>query len=278
MALKQDRQGGAGREPAQIRKEKEQQVMVEEPFLKPNEVRVVLTYLRQGKEVSESIVVPKSLVIALADPGESGMKPLEAMKELAEFNEKIIRPELRGLIINGGVSVPAAILSAQIQYSYATHAVVAATTKNVSDSLMLEHPEVSKILRTTAALLCGVSTEEIQRLDLNETTVWVGRTLTEIKRTPEIKMTVTRLECDCGSHAEVREFTVPEGTSVSEARSIQEQRLKRLPDVKRELDRAYEKIEELRGKQLTNDEKNVVVAYMNITYIKDAKNRLVVTP
>ena len=270
--------GSGGKSQVQEMKPKEKPGIVEEGLLKPNEVRVVLRYIRQGKEVSESIVVPRSLIVAMADPGESNMKPLEAMRELDKFYINHIKSELKELLINGGVSIPVSVMSANIQYSYAAHAFVAATTKTVSDSLMLEDAEVDKKLRTVAALLCGVSQEQIQKLDLDETTVFVGRTTTKIERKPEIKMKVERLTCDYGSHREVKDFTIPNDTTVSEAKEIAEQRLKRMPDVKRALDEAYEKIEELRGKPLTKEERNAVVAYMNITYIQDPKNRLIVTP
>ena len=61
--------------------------------------------MKGGREVSESVMVPKVLIAAMADPGETELKPLAAMEALRKFYDEIIRPELKTLAINGGVHV-----------------------------------------------------------------------------------------------------------------------------------------------------------------------------
>ncbi len=81
-----------------------------------------------------------------------------------------------------------------------------------------------------------------------------------------------------GSHTEEREMTLPAETSVAEAKKEQEQRIRRLPQVQGQLEDAFGQIESLRGKPLNPDERNAVVAHLNLTYIKDPKQRLIVAP
>src|SRR5271157_916701 len=124
------------------RQDARQKPAFEGNLLKTHEVQVNLIYMRGGQQVTETVVVPKSLITAMADPGESSMGPMEAMENLREFNNLRLGPELISLSERGGVSVPAAILGSQVQHAYSVHAVIAAADKNISGSLMLQHPEV----------------------------------------------------------------------------------------------------------------------------------------
>src|SRR5208283_4035290 len=217
-------------------------------LLKSHEVRVNLVYMRGGVQAAESVVVPKSLIHAMTDPGESGMGPMEAMERLREFYTANLGPELVSLSDSGGVSVPAAILNSQLQHSYSVHAVIAATDGRVSGSLMLQNPKVKKRLRTIAATLTGIPLEDVKELDLRETTMFVDRTVTVTTRKPTLSFKTQRIVCDMGSHTEERELTLPAETSVAEARGEQEQRIRRLPQVQGELQAAFEEIEALRSK------------------------------
>ncbi len=275
MALRGKNRGDL---PGQIQRQRLKEDILEGDILGPGQVKIVLRYVSEGKTVSEELRVPRALIAAMAEPGESSMGPLQAMKELSAFYNSKVRPELRELFITGGISIPAAVISSQIQHSYAVHAVVAATQEKVTNDLFLENKQVAKKLRTVAALLQNVSAEEIQKLDLEETTVWIGREITRDERTPELKMETVRVSCDCGSHREVRKATLPKSVSVSEARTTQEQRIKRMPEIQRALDDVYTEIEDRRGTSLSSEERNAVVAYLNITYVEDAKDRLIVTP
>lgn len=291
MALKTTGNGPKNEQngPTQKAKEMAKQVpIVEEPVLKPGQAKVEIVYQHQGKEVVETRIVPASLIRAMADPGESGMTAKDAMKELSEFYQDVLKKEATELRINGGVSIPFAAISGQLLYAYDVHALNATleaqktdavTSKQKPDeSLHLNHPEVEKLVRATAAVLSGVSVEELKKLDVDEATIWVERTVTEVVKEAQITLKTTRIQCDCGSHKEWRDLSVPAGFTVNEAERKTEERLARLPDAKRLLDETFEKIEELRGgNPLSKLERDIVVTHINLN-IPDAQNRLPVTP
>jgi hypothetical protein len=236
--------------------------------------QVQFVYMRGGKEVCESREVPRALMNALTDPGESTLAPLQAMHELSAFYNCEVTPELDSVVITGIGSVPAAILSSMIQASYRKHAVVAATSEKAKDELFIADPEVDKYLRTVAALATGRSFEEVQKVAPEKVLTWVTKTVIEIERTVRVKMKTERLKCDRGSHEEEIDVSVPESTTVEEEQRRRDQRLSSLPRMKDTLDMAFGKIEELRGSPLDSAERNAVVAHLNVTYIENPKDRL----
>ena len=247
-------------------------------ILDANSTLIKLEYIRQGQKVVEEMKVPKALVAAMSDPGETSLGPLAAMKELADFYGKVVTPELDSIVLTGGVSVSASVLSSLIQRSYRAHSVVAATDQKISKELFLEHKEVQKLLKLTAALIKGVPPEEIEKLDIEDTTVWVTRTETEIVNTPTVSMKTKRLTCDCGSHREERKVALPDGTTVDTAQKLREQKLSNMPKVKDTLDDTFAKVEELRKNPLDRDERNAIVSYLNVNYLENPEDRLPIVP
>jgi hypothetical protein len=269
-----------GSPPTQKTAPKMKEPVIEGPLLRADEVQVTLKYVKGGREIREDIIIPRSLIVAMTEPGESGMGAMEAMRQLAGFYNTKVKPELREMLIKGGISVPMAVISSKIHHAYETHALIAVTQKQTMEGLLLESGEVERKLRMAAALLQGVEMETIRKLDLEDTTMWVGprRVVTAIERTPEIRMETQTIECECSSHTEYRERTLPARTTVSEARREREERLARMPKVREALDAVFGKIEELRGNPLDREERNAVVAYLNARFIERPEHRLVVTP
>lgn len=250
------------------------QFVVQMPFTGGDTVEVKLTYNRGSEKVTETRNVPKALMHALTDPGETGLSALDAMRQLAGFYKDIITPELDSVVIEGIPSVPASILSSMIQASYSKHAVVAATEKSTSKGLFLRDRKVDKLLRLSAALLTNQTVEQIEKLDLDDTTFFVNRTVTTVEQSTSVKMTTKSLECDRGSHREVRKVSVPDGTTVEEEQNRTEQKIASMPKVYDTLEQAYTEIERKRGSNLGEEEKNAVISHMNITYIEKPEDRL----
>jgi len=244
------------------------------PFIEKSTERLEFVYMRGGKEARESREVPRALLNALTDPGESTLAPLQAMHELSAFYNREVTPELDSVVVTGIGSVPSAILSSMIQSSYRKHAVVAATSEKAKDELFIADPEVDKYLRTVAALATGRSFEEVQKVAPEKVLTWVTKTVIEIERTVGVKWKTERLKCDRGSHVEEIDVSVPEGTTVEEEQKKRDQKLSSLPKMKDTLDMAFGKIEELRGQPLDSAERNAVVAHLNVTYIENPKDRL----
>jgi len=236
--------------------------------------QIQFVYLRGEREVREMREVPKALMRALVDPGESKLNPLQAMRELAQFYNEAVTPELDIVVLTGIGSIPAAYLSSMIQSSYRKHAVVAATSDETSQGLFLNDPEVDKYLRTVAALASGKQAEDIQKVAPDKVMLWVGKTTTSIERTVIVKMKTERLVCDRGSHKEEIDVSVPDGTTVEQEQRVREQRLASLPKMKEALDMAFGEIEQKRGQPLDTAERNAVVAHLNVTYIENPNDRL----
>jgi len=106
---------------------------------------------------------------------------------------------------------------------------------------------------------------------------WVDRTVIEITHTPIIKMRKTVIKCGGYSHEREIEMSVPESATVEEARKIKEERIARMPDMAKALDDLFTKIESIRGNQLDQIEKDVVMAHININYIGKGDYKMPVT-
>lgn len=268
-------QKGNGQEVIQKPKQKE---TLSEPIVKPGEVKIELQYTYQGKTVNEDMVVPRSLIYATQDPGESGLAPLEAMRAIADFHDKVLKPEFVSLSIDGGTAIPASILSAQIQRAYSVHAVVAATDSTISARLHLENPEVQKMLRAIAASLLGVTEENVRAVNAEEEIVWVSHTINILTQTPKLTLETTRVLCDFGSHKDYKNVTLLSNVSLEQAREEAERRIARMPEVRTNLEKTFDKISELRGNPLDKAERDAVVEHVNATFISDPEKRLIVTP
>lgn len=245
---------------------------------RPGQTEVELVYLRHGQTVKQTIVVPRQLLYAMSDPGESTLKPLEAMESLRSFYKDVVQPGFQELKFSGEISTPASIVSQQIQHSYHTHAVMAGADVSVSHSLMLEDPEISMKLRSVASLLTGIPADKLREIPEEQSMVFVTRSVETVELKPQLRLRVQKIKCDCGSHIEEKEVSLPEGIDVTEAKTRTEQRMQRMPDIAKGLNDVYDGIAMKRGSVLTSEEKDAVVAHMNLKYVENPADRLLVTP
>ena len=260
----------SGNGPQQARKE----FTSYQPFSRTSTEPLQFVYLRNGNEVKETREVPCALMHALTNPGESSLGHLQAMRELAQFYNEKVTPELDSVVLTGIGSVPAAILSSWIQASYRKHAVLAADAKEAGRGLFLASPEVDRCLRTVAALATGKSFEDVQKVAPEKLFLWVTKTVIEIETNVNVKMRTKRLTCDRHSHKEEIDVSVPDDFTVAQEQKTRDQRLASLPKMKDALDLAFGKIGAMRGEPLDSAERNAVVAHLNVTYIENPKDRL----
>ncbi|MBU0586156.1 hypothetical protein KJ780_01455 [Candidatus Micrarchaeota archaeon] len=244
------------------------------PKIGPDEILLPVRYLKEGRIVEEPIAVPKALITAITDPGETGRRPLQIAEEVSAFYKKKLTPDLDSVVLDGLGNVPAAAVSALVRKSLDVHVVLASLDSQTRQGLFLDHPEVDKTMRKVAALMTG--SEEVQIIPEEEMFIWVERT--EVVNTPKIGFKTTRLECDKGSHKEVRNVDIPDGVTVEEAVRIREQRIASRPSVALALDECFTTISSLRGNPLSGLERNAVVSAINTTYIRDPENRIPIVP
>jgi len=248
------------------------------PKTDQNYTTINFNYIHQGEKKTEIVQVPNVLLSALMNPGETNLRPLDAMRIIEEFYKETITPELDNAILKGGLEMSTAMLSSLVQESYRAHSVVAATERTVSKELFFEDDEVKKCFRLVAALILGKSVEEISELDLDKTTVFVTRTERELVLTPKVELKTTKLLCDSGSHPEEIDVALPCGTTVESAQKIREQKLASLPKIKDALDDTFSKIEEKRGSLLDNVERNAIISHINVTYLENPQDRIPIVP
>ncbi|MFA6214320.1 MAG: hypothetical protein WC717_03515 [Candidatus Micrarchaeia archaeon] len=239
---------------------------------------VTFKYMRGGQPITLTVKIPDVLVVAMTDPGETRLGPLEAMRQISDFFRKYLEKDLVNVVLTGDIDVPASIFSAMAQNSYQSHALIAGVDRKISNSLFLDDKEVVPLLKLVAARMSGVEASEIEKMDIDQTTAWKSRTVTKVVQTPIVKLKQVTLMCESASSRVAREVSVPEGTTVETAREKREQKIASMPKAREALNDAFEKIGQKRGQELSQEEKDAVVGHINYTYIKNNDDRIPMTP
>ncbi|GEM_PF-2170084 len=272
--------------------------IVQGKLLDPNMREWVCTYRRgDGKLETKTLLVPKFLVAAIHNPGEQGMDALSVMHGLSSFFSKEVAVGLESVNLGNGLDVPASILSALIHRSYEVHAHLAAADRKHAKELFLDDPEVKRLMRIVASNMTGKPLAEIVELDPEKTLItvtetkhrivqetpgedegYMSRKVTKTTQKPTVKLETKTMQCECGSHTEPREVSVPVGASVETSQVIREERIRRMPDVGKSLENVFDKIEEKGSGKLDLDQRNAVVQHINLTYVENPQDRLPVIP
>ena len=247
-------------------------------ILGANQVEVTLNYNVDSKLATKTVIVPKALISAMNNPGESNMGAKEAMQVLAEFHNTVIRPDLMSVVIDGNIAnaIPAAILDQQVTYSYFVHATMVGTNPATSKGLHLDSKNVRQAMRELAAAVLEMDVKNVKEIPHNEayrevtgTRFTTKRVTTEATETPKLILKVKEITCDMGSHTEKKNIALPEGATVETTHNDRVQQFTKYPAIKEKLDDVFVAVEKERGSGLDSHDRNAVVDYFNANYVRD---------